>query len=585
LIGQYRICSKQAFNYEAPQTEIALATISKNEKINNIDRQYIVYLPQIIKDGFNSIGKAAINPNKIIKKDLNRMRRLPRNYYWSALLLIIWNFIFFGPALAMESRIPKTALKIKAVAGGEGHSLILLNDGTVWGCGANQSGQLSDGSRVGRKIPVKIPGLSKVTAIACGPKFSLALKKDGAVWGWGQNGNGLLGIGSVPTKIVKLKNIIFIAAGGNHAFAIKKDGTVWGWGSNRFGQLGDGTSHDRKLPRQIKRLKNIRTISCGTRHSAALKADGTVWVWGANSSGQLGDGTRKSHLKPVKVRGISKIVGVCCGAEHTLALKKDGTVLCWGANDCGQLGDGSKSEKLRPVLVKGLQGVTAITGGSNFNMALKKDGTLWGWGSDVFGELGDVKVVESVDECVQCQGKNNVYYYDKPKPVAVKDGTDVAFMACGHSFSMMVKRNGTIWSWGVNNSGQLAEGSVIDRLAPTENYYGRIVGRMVQPYQNITGAEARARLDQERDLWLLDVRTPEEYRLKHLRRSRLLPLDRLEKEIKAIIPDQNTPVLIYCKTGKKSAKAAAILIRLGYRNVSNLLAGIDEWPFETVNGE
>jgi alpha-tubulin suppressor-like RCC1 family protein len=201
------------------------------------------------------------------------------------------------------------------------------------------------------------------------------------------------------------------------------------------------------------------------------------------------------------VAGLSAITRVVCGSEHTVVLKKDGTLLGWGANGSGQLGDGTMTEKLQPIRVVGLVEVKAIAGGSNFNLALKKNGTLWGWGSDVFGELGDVKAVESVDECLFCGGKNNVYYYDKPKPVPVTEGTKVARIACGESFAMMVKKDGTIWSWGLNHCGQLAEGSVIDRLVPAQNYYGRIVGKRKFQYQNITAAQARARLDQEQDLF------------------------------------------------------------------------------------
>jgi alpha-tubulin suppressor-like RCC1 family protein/rhodanese-related sulfurtransferase len=511
------------------------------------------------------------------------MRWLRREFY---LAFLIWGLIIFSPVPALGTNTRTPALKIKEVACGAAHSLILLSDGTVWGCGANESGQLGDKTGENHRIPVKIPVLAEVTAIACGPRFSLALKKDGTVWGWGQNKQGLLGIaGNVPVKIPRLKKVIMIACGASHAFAVKKDGTVWGWGSNHFGQLGDGTRQNRRFPVRIKGLTKVKTVACGTKHTAVVKADGTVWIWGANNSGQLGNGARAAQLKPVKVLGLIEIKRVVCGREHTVALKKDGSIFSWGANGFGQLGDGTKTEKLRPVRVTGLDEVTAIAGGSNFNLAFKKDGTLWGWGSDVYGELGDVKAVESVDECVSCGGKNNVFFYDKPKPVPVMEGTKVATIACGESFAMMVKDDGTIWSWGVNHCGQLAEGSVIDRLVPAQNYYGRIVGKMRLQYQNITADLARARLDQEHDLILLDIRTPAEYRRKHLRKSRLISLTQLKTKVPTVIPDKSTPILVYCKVGIRSARAAAILVRLGYKNVSNLLGGIDDWPYEAASGE
>jgi alpha-tubulin suppressor-like RCC1 family protein/rhodanese-related sulfurtransferase len=512
------------------------------------------------------------------------MQKVRRDLIHAALW--IWGFIIFSPVPVWGSGAIKPEVQIKAVACGTAHSLILLNDGTVWGCGCNEYGQLADDTGVNHRIPVKIPGLANVTAIACGPDFSLAQKKDGTVWGWGKNEHGLLWeAGMLPVKVPGLKHIADIACGAGYALAVKKDGTVWGWGSNHFGQLGDGTCQDRKRPFRIEGLRQIKSIACGMSHAAAVKADGTVWAWGSNDSGQLGDGTRVTQFKPVKVPGLNGVVRVVCGSKHTVALKKDGSVFSWGINDSGQLGDGTKTARLRPVQVRGLDAVTAIAGMSNFAMAVKRDGTLWGWGSDVFGELGDVRTVESVVECIPCGGKNNTYYYDKPSPVPVTEGTGVATIACGESFAMMVKIDGTIWSWGLNHYGQLAAGSIVDRLVPAQNYYGRIVGKLELQYQNIAAAEARARLDQEPDLVLLDVRTEEEYRQKHLRNSRLIPVDQLENEARAIIPDPNTPILVYCKGGNRSAKAAAILIRLGYRNVSNLPGGIDGWPYETVSGD
>lgn len=511
------------------------------------------------------------------------MQRFPRSFL--GLLLLIWGFSFQNPVLAEGSRLSGPELKIQAVACGASHSLVLLNDGTVWGCGSNEYGQLGEPG-ANQRIPVKIPGLQDVTTIACGSGFSLALKKDGTVWGWGRNENGLLWRpGKIPVKIPRLKDVRLIACGENRAFAVKKDGTVWGWGSNRYGQLGDGSCRDRYLPIRIKGLRKIKAIACGSRHAAAVKRDGTLWVWGSNNSGQLGDGTRVNRLKPVKAPGLIKTAGVVCGSDHTVVLKEDGTLWSWGSNSYGQLGEGTKSGKLRPVQVMGLTEVIAVAGGANFNLALRKDGNLWGWGSDVFGELGDVKVLESVDECIPCGGKNNVYYYDKPKPVQVTEGTGVAMAACGQSFAMMLKADGTIWSWGLNTGGQLAEGSIIDRLVPVENFYGRIVGKMALPYQNLTADQARARMDQEKDLIVLDVRTPEEYSQKHLSRSRLIPVDQLAQEVESIIPDRNHPVLVYCKMGTRSARAADILTRLGYKNVSNLRGGIEGWPYETVSGQ
>jgi alpha-tubulin suppressor-like RCC1 family protein len=69
-----------------------------------------------------------------------------------------------------------------------GHSLAVKGDGTVWAWGGNASGQVGDGSRNDRRIPVQLPPLSQVTIVAAGHEHSLALRTDGTVWAWGATG-------------------------------------------------------------------------------------------------------------------------------------------------------------------------------------------------------------------------------------------------------------------------------------------------------------------------------------------------------------------------------------------------------------
>ena len=103
--------------------------------------------------------------------------------------------------------------------------------------------------------------------IAGGDGHTVALKEDGTVWAWGNNANGQLGDGTTterhtPVQVSGLSNIIAIAAGSDHTIALKQDGTVWGWGSNSHGQLGDGTTTDRHTPVQVSGLStNVTAIT------------------------------------------------------------------------------------------------------------------------------------------------------------------------------------------------------------------------------------------------------------------------------------------------------------------------------------
>ncbi|MBI5875088.1 MAG: hypothetical protein HZB81_04475 [Deltaproteobacteria bacterium] len=275
---------------------------------------------------------------------------------------------------------------VTAIAGRSAHSLALKNDGTIWAWGDNYYGQLGDGTTetvwpYGKSTPVQVLGLTGITAVAVGDGHSLALKNDGTVWAWGYNWYGRLGDGTnnssnIPVHVLGLTGITAVAVGGGHSLAIKNDGTVWAWGYNCWGQLGDGTTNSSNIPVQVLGLTGITTVSAGIGHSLALKKDGTVWAWGANWGGQIGDGTGgnwdlgNDKSIPVQVLGLTGITAVAGGMAHSLAIKSDGTVWAWGYNGGSQLGDGTNNTRLTPVQVAGLTEATAVAGGGWHSLAI-----------------------------------------------------------------------------------------------------------------------------------------------------------------------------------------------------------------------
>jgi len=202
-----------------------------------------------------------------------------------------------------------------------------------------------------------------VVSIAGGWYYSLAIKSDGTLWGWGDNQYGQLGDGTVtayddvynkidnndkstPVKI--MDSVSYVAAGVNSSFAVKTDGSLWAWGDNECGQLGDGKAttydyegnkienNDKSAP--IKIMENVICIASGN-HSCAVKSDGSLWAWGANTYGQLGDGTRTDRYEPVKI--MDGVTSVAAAEAHSLARKADGSLWAWGYNYDGRIGDGT----------------------------------------------------------------------------------------------------------------------------------------------------------------------------------------------------------------------------------------------------
>ena len=302
----------------------------------------------------------------------------------------------FGYTYDQAQRLTKatTTSTQPAIAAGQGQSIALKSDGSVWAWGDNSAGQLGNGTTTSSQTPVQVSDIGSATAVAAGDDHSVALESDGSVWAWGDNAAGQLGNGtttssSTPVQVNGLQSVSAIAAGGNHTVAVKSDGTVWAWGGNSDGQLGDGTTINSSSPVQVTGLTGVTAVAAGADDTIALKSDGTVWAWGDNSDGQLGDGTTTNSSSPVQVTGLSGITAVASGAYHTLAVKSDGTVWTWGDNSDGQLGDGTTTNSSIPVQVTGLTGVTRIAAGNDHTVAAESNGTAWAWGDNSVGQLGN----------------------------------------------------------------------------------------------------------------------------------------------------------------------------------------------------
>lgn len=102
--------------------------------------------------------------------------------------------------------------------------------------------------------------------------------------------------------------------------------------------------------------------------------------------------------------------------------------------------------------------------------------------------------------------------------------------------------------------------------------------------QNITPEEAHQRLQKEKDIILLDVRTQEEYEQQHIVGSTLLPLDNLKDGIGDIVREKDTTIFVYCRSGNRSATASKILRDIGYTSVYDM-GGIIDWKYETESNK
>ena len=98
----------------------------------------------------------------------------------------------------------------------------------------------------------------------------------------------------------------------------------------------------------------------------------------------------------------------------------------------------------------------------------------------------------------------------------------------------------------------------------------------------LTPAQAKARLDSGDALTLLDVRTREEFAAGHIPGAVCLPVEELSAESAGkVLPQADGEILVYCRSGRRSARAAKALAALGYTRVYDF-GGILSWPYETT---
>ncbi|HLY08606.1 MAG TPA: RCC1 repeat-containing protein, partial [Planctomycetota bacterium] len=345
----------------------------------------------------------------------------------------------------------------KAVALGAGssanHTLVALQDLTLWGFGDNEYAQLGTGRSFSQSaLPVQTNGLSEVTVAAAGAECSLALRKDGSVWAWGFNEVGQMGLGFAsttpviaPGPVPGLPPIVHLSAGYNHSLALAHDGTVWVWGDNSNGQMGNGTSGATPVPTPaaVPGLSGIQAIAAGPYHNLAVAGDGTVWAWGSNASGELGLGFTSPSpvLVPSQVMNLTGVVALSAGQAHSVALRADGTVWCWGIDFTTIAISGGGLPIPSPVQAPNISQAVAIATGSYFCLALLSDGRVLSWGYNGAGECGLGTATVSV-----------------PTPTTIPTLATVSAIAAGKDHAVCMLQDGSVACWGSNGSAQSGDG-------------------------------------------------------------------------------------------------------------------------------
>ena len=326
-----------------------------------------------------------------------------------------------------------------------------IKAGVTYCWGANDLGQLGDGTTTDRLVPTPVAGGHTFVAVSIGVTHACALTGTGQAFCWGDNSTGALGDGTTTTQTAPVAvgggfSFAEIAAANGFTCAVTLQGQGRCWGANFEGQLGDGTNTSSTTPVAVAgghsfvRISAAGVFDGSSDHGCAIDNTGKAWCWGANNEGQLGDGSLTASLVPVAVTGGLSFSDISVGAESSCAITTTGVGVCWGFNFGEQL--------TSPQPVAGGFTYTALDMGSDHVCGLTATGWVCG-GRNNAGQLGDGTTT------------------DRSTPVPPSGGRTFTVIAAGDFHTCGITATAT-FCWGDNATGQLGTGdaTLTDHLTP-----------------------------------------------------------------------------------------------------------------------
>ena len=366
--------------------------------------------------------------------------------------------------LCMALCVPSAAAadnSVRQIEAGNGFSLVVTNDGTLYGCGANHEGLFepyvtatndpSVGSMVTR--PQKIAeGVREVAAnvdryangLETHGNHFLILMENGDLYAMGNNYFGQLGQGDKNEHegmVYVMSDVEKISCGKNSSVCVTTDGDLYYWGLMWI-PFGDYALTYK--PTRV--MGDVKEVSAGGDFVAALKEDGTVWTFDSNAYGARGNGL-KEGIDMIPNMAFEGAVSIAAGGSHMLVMTENGDVYGWGWNDVYQVGlgmDPDDEDKILYTPTYVMSGAKAIEAAYDNSWVVKENGDLWGFGATYFGQLG--------------------LGYSDYSGAPIKTATNVKAVSAGYRFTLILKEDGSTYGTGNSYYYELGNGTNLYRV-------------------------------------------------------------------------------------------------------------------------
>jgi hypothetical protein len=345
----------------------------------------------------------------------------------------------------------------------------LRSGGVPYCWGDNTLGPFGNGttSTTPQPVPTRAAGAFTFTQLAAGGGSACAVEGAGNLYCWGINDFGQIpGCSDAkscasPTAAFGNMSFALVRPARNHSCGIDANRDAYCWGSNLNGALGaaESTLHFNKVSGgPYADIRPNQEFTC------AMDMGGAAYCWGLNKYGQVGNGnTNSTVFTPAPVSGGLTFATISAGAFNACGVTTTGAGYCWGQNSgtWGALGTGDMNDHPTPTPVQTPAGVVwrDIEQGTFSACGLTTTGAVYCWGSNRYGALG--QGFADVGD-----GGFNGGFPNHTVPVLVPGLPPIAQMTVDNFSVCALTASGARYCWGANLTGELGDGTQIDRWSP-----------------------------------------------------------------------------------------------------------------------